>query len=420
MFFITITQVLGYIWDMLISFTVSNYKSILEPVTLNMVADEEDTSYADTLIKGSDGLINPVSVIYGPNGSGKSTVLDALKLLKMLVMKNDRHSAYSAKDCMFVPRNRAAGEDMPTTLRVVFEMEQLYVMEISIINDMVNGRVDCYHDGTSETVITINESRLKDFRLTEDISKGHIHYRNVFAFFRSLSVFNAIENTPELYGDLRLTKEASQYVNSPDNPVQGLVFIDDGNVERKINLYTSLLNSFGTGITEVKFSNTLETKPYGRSKENSKPRKLLIPETVYYDDTAIPIKDESSGTKRLLKTAFIVCNALFYKNKTVLIDELDAGLHDMLSTEIVKQFLKNNSEANCQMIFTTHNTTLMGSHLLRKDQIWFTQMTPERATELYSLSDLDNSPRPTADFAEDYLNGRYGAVPAIPGAMPQE
>ena len=115
---------------MLISFTASNYKSILEPVTLNMVADEEDTSYADTLIKGSDGLINPVSVIYGPNGSGKSTVLDALKLLKMLVMKNDRYSAYSAKDCTFVPRNRTAGEDMPTTLRVVFEMEQLYVMEI--------------------------------------------------------------------------------------------------------------------------------------------------------------------------------------------------------------------------------------------------------------------------------------------------
>ena len=420
MFFITITQVLGYIWDMLISFTVSNYKSILEPVTLNMVADEEDTSYADTLIKGSDGLINPVSVIYGPNGSGKSTVLDALKLLKMLVMKNDRHSAYSAKDCTFVPRNRAAREDMPTTLRVVFERAHLYVMEISIINDMVSGSVGWYHDGISETVITINKSRLKDFKLTEDISKGHIHYSNVFAFFRSLSVFNAIENTSELNGDLRLTKEASQYVNSPDNPVQGLVFIDDGNAEKKINLYTSLLNSFGTGITEVNFSKSLETRPYGSSKEDSKPRKLLVPETVYYGDISIPIAYESSGTKRLLKTAFIICNALFYNDKVILIDELDAGLHDMLSTEIVKQFIARNTDSKCQLIFTTHNTRLMGSHLLRKDQIWFTQMTPERTTDLYSLSDLDNAPRPTADFAEEYLNGRYGAVPAIQNSMSQE
>ena len=56
----------------------------------------------------------------------------------------------------------------------------------------------------------------------------------------------------------------------------------------------------------------------------------------------------------------------------------------------------------------------MASHMLRKDQIWFTQMTPKRSTELYSLADLDNAPRPTADFAEAYLNGRYGAVPLIP------
>ena len=92
----------------------------------------------------------------------------------------------------------------------------------------------------------------------------------------------------------------------------------------------------------------------------------------------------------------------------------------MLSTEIVKQFIARNSDSKCQLIFTTHNTRLMGSHLLRKDQIWFTQMTPGRTTDLYSLSDLDNAPRPTADFAEDYLNGRYGAVPAIQDSVSQK
>ena len=93
---------------MLISFTVSNYKSILETVTLNMVADEEDTSYANTLIKGTDGLVNPISVIYGPTGSGKSTVLDALKYLKNIICKDGIRMVDRKFEIPPVPRNRNA------------------------------------------------------------------------------------------------------------------------------------------------------------------------------------------------------------------------------------------------------------------------------------------------------------------------
>lgn len=70
---------------MLISFTVSNYKSILEPVTLNMVADEDDITYSNTLIKGTDGLVNPISVIYGPNGSGKHIISEGISLLIAMI-----------------------------------------------------------------------------------------------------------------------------------------------------------------------------------------------------------------------------------------------------------------------------------------------------------------------------------------------
>lgn len=397
---------------MLISFTVSNYKSILEPVTINMVADEVDTSFANTLIKGTDGLVNPISVIYGPNGSGKSTVLDALKYLKNLICKDLNRIVDRKYEIPPVPRNRNAESDMPTKFRVVFEYKSIYILNLSILNDMIDLKLELFTNGNIETVFEKSITNVKD-EWIEPYGENR-HLRLSCVFFKNLIVYNAIEDDPELQYNFYLKIDSLQYVNNPNNHVQGVFFIEDAFQNKQKKLFTLLLNKFGTGITDVEFSDSFSTIVYGRSREDAKSRKVFIPDKVCYGDLKIPISEESSGTKRLIKTAFIISKAILQKDQVLLIDELDAGLHDMLSTEIVKQFIKNNSESNCQLIFTTHNTTLMASHMLRKDQIWFTQMTPARSTELYSLADLDNAPRPTADFAEAYLNGRYGAVPVIP------
>ena len=71
---------------MLVSFTVSNFKSILDPVTLTMAADADDDTYKEALIKTDDGYFNPVSVIYGPNGSGKTSIYRAFMQMKKLIL----------------------------------------------------------------------------------------------------------------------------------------------------------------------------------------------------------------------------------------------------------------------------------------------------------------------------------------------
>ena len=399
---------MSYNKHMLISFTVSNYKSILDSVTLNMVADETDLSYNDTLIHGSDGLLNPVSVIYGPNGSGKTTLLDAMKLLKTIVLSGKYNN-----DVIRIPQNRNASKDTPTNFKMIFEIGIVYILNLSILNNRVNATLECLDEGKRETVITINDAELNS-GFCDSVPKNIIH------FFSNLVVYDAIEDEPEHRADFKLQNDALRYVNNTQNPVQGIFFIDDNSVGKKTELFVTLLNAFGTGITRVEFGDSFSTRKYGVSAQAAQIHQLLIPETVYYGDIGIPIKDESSGTKRLIKTAFTICSALFKGDSVVLIDELDAGLHDMLSTEIVKQFIKNNKKTNCQLIFTTHNTNLMKSHMLRRDQIWFSQMTSQHTTELYSLSDLKNAPKPTADFAESYLNGKYGAVPLIPENSVQE
>lgn len=97
-----------------------------------------------------------------------------------------------------------------------------------------------------------------------------------------------------------------------------------------------------------------------------------------------------------------------------MVDELESSLHPLIGRAIVKLF--NNPETNphnAQILFTTHDTSLLGSTmeepLLRRDQVWFTEKDAGGATKLYPLTDY--KPRNTENLERGYLQGRYGAIP---------
>jgi AAA15 family ATPase/GTPase len=69
------------------------------------------------------------------------------------------------------------------------------------------------------------------------------------------------------------------------------------------------------------------------------------------------------------------------------------------------------SAPESQLIFTTHNTSIMCDELFRRDQIWFFDKNDDGETDLFSLADF--KARPTDNYERDYLLGRYGAVPAV-------
>jgi len=65
---------------------------------------------------------------------------------------------------------------------------------------------------------------------------------------------------------------------------------------------------------------------------------------------------------------------------------------------------------SAQLIFATHDTALLSGRHLRKDQIWFTEKNAAGASDLYSLHDVKGV-REDEAIEEDYLRGRYGAIP---------
>jgi hypothetical protein len=132
-----------------------------------------------------------------------------------------------------------------------------------------------------------------------------------------------------------------------------------------------------------------------------------------FENTTVPFNmdQESDGTLAYLALLGPAVDAI--KNGTpLLIDELDASLHPLLAIQLLRLFnTPSSNPKGAQLIFNTHDTNLLSSGVLRRDQIWFTEKGNDATSHLYALSDF--KPRRQENLQNGYLQGRYGAIPFI-------
>lgn len=126
-------------------------------------------------------------------------------------------------------------------------------------------------------------------------------------------------------------------------------------------------------------------------------------ESVEFDES-----EESDGTLALFAFAGPWLDVID-NQRILVVDELDTSLHPLLVHHLVKRLHHEGTKA--QLIFTTHDTTLLSQKLLRSDQVWFMEKDAKGATRLYPLSDF--SPRDNEAIERGYLNGRYGGIPFL-------
>ena len=124
---------------------------------------------------------------------------------------------------------------------------------------------------------------------------------------------------------------------------------------------------------------------------------------------ALDFDDESDGTRKLFSFIGPWLDSLENGNVLV-IDELHDNFHPLMVKFLIDMFHNNDmNKSNAQLIFTTHETSVLNQNIFRRDQIWFCEKQ-NRATTLYPLTDF--SPRKgVEDLEKGYLSGRYGALP---------
>lgn len=126
------------------------------------------------------------------------------------------------------------------------------------------------------------------------------------------------------------------------------------------------------------------------------------------EDYPLSLYFESEGTIKSIML-FIYARMAILNNRSIFVDELNIKLHPLLLKFIIDLFYDKNSTA--QLIYTTHDTTLMDKKFFRRDQIWFVQKDEFGYSELSALSDF--KVRSDASFEKDYLAGVYGGIPLI-------
>jgi AAA15 family ATPase/GTPase len=134
--------------------------------------------------------------------------------------------------------------------------------------------------------------------------------------------------------------------------------------------------------------------------------------TAQGKDVLFELDDESDGTRKIFSFAGPWIDTL--KNgKVLFIDELHDSLHPHIVKFLVNLFhSKKTNPKNAQLIFTTHETSILDQDVFRRDQIWFCKKETDQTTEIYPLSDF--SPRKGVENLEkSYLSGRYSALPLV-------
>lgn len=397
---------------MLCQFTVKNFKSIRDEMTLDMQATSI-SEHQDRVLKSKkgDGFL-PLAVIYGPNGGGKSNVLQALHVLNNKIlnplyateadMKN-RMSTMKQGIVPFAFDKNICKE--PTEFEVFFQTEKAeyrYIINI-LDNRVVYESLDMRKAETNRTTAVFERENkgivlgdiLKKIKVSEDISD-------------SLPLLSYLGIT---YKKNELIKDCLEWFES------GIKFLNYGNPEQELLLAIDNSEEVKNLTLDMIREMDLDIDDFRIEKKDSGDVQVFTKHNIDGNDFEINLSEESSGTKKLFGLLPFIAESLT-KGITLVIDELDAKIHPVLLKYIV--MLYNDLSINrhgAQLIFTSHDLSTMNSSIFRRDEIWFVAKGNEQNSKLYSLVEFKNpdgsSIRKDAKYDKQYLEGRYGADPYL-------
>ena len=180
-----------------------------------------------------------------------------------------------------------------------------------------------------------------------------------------------------------------------------------------------MLRDADIGIIDMKVE---KIEPDASAKRLFRQTRFYLQHRGPYEEAWLPLDEESAGTKTLFRIAMPILQALDV-GSVLIVDKLESSLHPCLAQQIVRLFNDPKSNPrNAQLIFTTHDTNLLGTTVgeavLRRDQVWLTEKDAEGATVLYPLTDY--KPRKSENLERGYLQGRYGAIPFLGNFFPAE
>ena len=395
---------------MLLEFSFANFLSFKDKVTFSMVAtslkDRKADSTDTTFSAGGEVpvVLSRACAVFGANASGKSNLIKAMSFFKWFTMN-------SSKDVQ-------AGEKIPVNS---FALSTSSVAEPSLFEIVILIGEDTYRYGFEASAEKVHREWLYVKAGKKRSKELELFYRenNVYEIHSRFSIGKELTEKNMVRDNALLLSLAGQF-NEPHSGAMMKWLADTTIITGKSEneLWVMALKAMENPVTRKKMVDFSRYADLGIDDITLSDSGVLTYHTQYDEDgketaavTFSMTDNESEGTVKYFSLAYPILDSL-ENGKRLIVDEFGAKLHTLLLERIISLFnTQSGNSRNAQLLVTLHDTNVLSSNLLRRDQIWFTQKNGRGESNLYPLSDY--RVRSDASYEKDYLLGKYGATPII-------
>jgi hypothetical protein len=428
---------------MLIELYGENFGCFRDEFVLSMLATDvdpgEDRGIIGVNIEGDSQplrLLRAVG-IYGPNASGKSTVLRAARALDYLIERSARFASdeqLGPYEPFLLAPDRS---DRPVRLGVKAVIETgVYDYQIAFDSErFVSERLArLLPEGTQRVLVDRREQEVAGEWAS------HERFALIAEDFRPNALLLSLTDqlAPKIAGDI--ARGLRRLLSSDSLAFRTYPAVGSARLAEKVesdrefrSWLLAQLKAADIGVVDVVTYETQEprapasTEPVGdadvtdeedAARRFVKVRRISLVHAGTGDQVAMPMARESYGTRMLLALAPALYE-LYHSSQPrgTFVDEIAESLHPVLLRELIRHFNCELAmdQVRGQMIFATHDTLLMDAEareaVLRRDQVYFTEKGDDGAARLYSLAEFRE--RQNVNPRRRYLQGRYGAIPAV-------
>lgn len=409
---------------MLLEFRVGNFRSFAGEVSFSMLAGSDkhllEDNAVETGVKAFPRALRSAAV-FGANASGKSNLVKALDYMKAVVVKS---AGLKPEEKFNVQPFRLSkeGPKKSTVFEVTvllqgvrhqygFEMTQEAITAEWLLVYKSPRRAQAWFDRRcvdGKDVYAFSDHLQGPKSTWEEATRSN-------ALFLSTAVLLNSEQLKPLFqwfneslvvlgqgGNLHF-ELSTQFLERPEGP----------------GLIVEFLRSADFGICGARairregFEQQFNISAGQAAAGTMRRQEFLMPVFMHEAEDVraeFEFPDESEGTMKMFSLAAPLLD-IIGNGKTLVVDELDNSLHPLLVRQIVSTFNDPRNKRGAQLIFSTHDTSLLESGLLRRDQLWTVEKNARQASELVPLTAF--SPRKGEALERGYLSGRYGAIPVL-------
>lgn len=394
---------------MIIQFSVENFLSFKEQVTLSLVASalKENQSLVNGIVfelEGANISLLKSAAIYGANASGKSNLIKALDFFKWFIINSSKEVQSGEKIFVDSFRLHKDTESEPSYFEAIFAdagFQYRYGFEVDATR--------VYREWLYRK---INKRKSKEVELFFRNGEEYIIHPKYAIGKEVVSKKMVRENALLLSVSAQFNETVSTNIMKW---LSDTIIVTDKNDKQIWDMATAQMDNPEMRQRIVEFSKFADFGIYDIQKIDN----TITSSHIQYDEEGKNVKNitfqfrkhESEGTIKYFSLAYPIIDALD-NGKRLIIDEFDSKMHPLLTSKIISLFNSTDTnKKNAQLIFTTHDTNLLNAGLFRRDQIWFTQKDTYGASELYSL--VEYKVRNSTPFEKEYLMGKYGGVPLV-------